>query len=228
MSKREYMARQSYIDWLKSLGCIAYLPLGSNDFTEYISGNTAYTTGYGTYSWDSNAGMYLFTSPTIYPNSVLSVNIDYTKTTNKFTIMTKIKAGNKNSAGVGLFNSNTPLFIGGCDGKGSNNAMTSVQNNWANKNSSFHHAFVMNYDGNNNNFAVQDGQQYWTNTYDYINHFHIAIGQNINKINISQSYSNAQSSAYYNYNGSTSYYADILLFDNALELQTIRKIQGYE
>lgn len=40
--KREYKSELSYIDWLKSLGCIAYLPLSNNDFTEYISGNTAF------------------------------------------------------------------------------------------------------------------------------------------------------------------------------------------
>lgn len=226
--KREQKLEQGYIDWLKSLGCFAYIPLSENDFNEYINGNTAFATSYGSYSYDNNIGMYLFQSPTVYPNSVLSVNIDYTKTTNKFTVMAKIKAGNKNSAGVGLLNGNTLLFVGGGDGRGSNNAITSVQKNWVNRDSFFHHAYVINYDGNNNNFAVQDGQQYWSNTYDYINYYHIAIGQNINKINISQSYSNAQSSAYYNYNGATSYYADILLFDNALDLQTIRKIQGYE
>ena len=38
--RREHELEQSYIDWLKSLGCVVYLPLSEGDLQDKISGNT--------------------------------------------------------------------------------------------------------------------------------------------------------------------------------------------
>ena len=38
MPKREHTTAQSYIDWLKSLGCVFYAPLIQGDTRDYISG----------------------------------------------------------------------------------------------------------------------------------------------------------------------------------------------
>lgn len=54
----------SYISWLKSLGCICWLPLGSDgDLLDRISGKSLELTGNGSMVWDSTKGMYHFTTP---------------------------------------------------------------------------------------------------------------------------------------------------------------------
>jgi hypothetical protein len=55
---------QPYIDWLKSLGCICWLPLSSEgDLLDRISGKSLELTGNGSLVWNSSAGMYVLTNP---------------------------------------------------------------------------------------------------------------------------------------------------------------------
>lgn len=57
-------ARQSYIDWLKSLGCLVYLPLSADgDLQDRISGLSLQLTGNGSMVWDNAEQMYKITTP---------------------------------------------------------------------------------------------------------------------------------------------------------------------
>lgn len=53
-----------YIVWLKSLGCICYLPLGSEgDLQDRISKKSLMLTGNGSLTWVSSVGMYMVSTP---------------------------------------------------------------------------------------------------------------------------------------------------------------------
>lgn len=52
-----------YVEYLKTLGCICYLPLGaSGDLKDRISGKSLTTTGQGSLAWDSSINMYKVTT----------------------------------------------------------------------------------------------------------------------------------------------------------------------
>lgn len=62
MAKREHHTAQSYIEWLKSLGCVFYAPLTNGDLTDHISGQPLVVTN-GTVTWDSVENAYKFYGP---------------------------------------------------------------------------------------------------------------------------------------------------------------------
>lgn len=65
-------ARQSYIDWLKSLGCVVYLPMSSDgDLVDRISGNSLVSTGVGSYSWTADG--YEIETPSSITDGVLEL-----------------------------------------------------------------------------------------------------------------------------------------------------------
>lgn len=62
--RRVMGGKKGYIQWLKSLGCIVYLPLGyDGDLQDRISGLSLTLTGDGGMEWSSDYDMYLFTMP---------------------------------------------------------------------------------------------------------------------------------------------------------------------
>ena len=64
MSKREYMAQQSYIDWLKSLGCVFYCTFdGITGTYDLINNKPLILSGYGSIAYDSGKDMYRITTP---------------------------------------------------------------------------------------------------------------------------------------------------------------------
>lgn len=64
VNRRRYMGKSGYIEWLKSLGCICWLPLSSDgDMLDRISGESLELTGNGSMVWDGAKGMYHFTTP---------------------------------------------------------------------------------------------------------------------------------------------------------------------
>lgn len=65
MPKREHTTQQSYIDWLKSMGCVFYAPLIQDDTRDYISGQPLEQSN-GSFSWDSNIGAYKFIATSSY------------------------------------------------------------------------------------------------------------------------------------------------------------------
>lgn len=58
MSRREHITSQSYIDWLKSLGCVFYAPLTENETRDLISGESPTIDENCTVTWDASQGMY--------------------------------------------------------------------------------------------------------------------------------------------------------------------------
>lgn len=60
MSKREHTISQSYIDWLKSLGCVFYAPLTENETRDLISGSQIQQGNNGTVTWDANEQAWYF------------------------------------------------------------------------------------------------------------------------------------------------------------------------
>lgn len=66
--RREHITERSYIDWLKSLGCLVYMPMSEDgDLLDRISGVTAQTTGDGSVSWDNNRNGYVLKTPSSLP-----------------------------------------------------------------------------------------------------------------------------------------------------------------
>ena len=60
--KREHITSQTYIDWLKSLGCVFYAPLDAeNGLNELIQGWTPNINQNMTCVWDANEQAYLLT-----------------------------------------------------------------------------------------------------------------------------------------------------------------------
>jgi hypothetical protein len=74
--RRESKSEQSYIDWLKSIGCVLYLPLTQDgDLQDRISGASLQYTGIGTQAyWDANEGMYVFVGPAYHVTSYTLAN----------------------------------------------------------------------------------------------------------------------------------------------------------
>lgn len=59
--RREHKS-ESYIDWLKSLGCLVYLPLSTDvDLQDRVSGLSLQLTGQGSLVWDGSQQMYKVT-----------------------------------------------------------------------------------------------------------------------------------------------------------------------
>lgn len=65
--RREGLTQQSYIDWLKSMGCVFYAPLTEFDSSDNISGQPMQQGNNGTVTWDSNEGAWFFQD--LYPNT---------------------------------------------------------------------------------------------------------------------------------------------------------------
>lgn len=58
--RREHTASQSYIDWLKSMGCVFYAPLTENETRDLISGSQMQQGNNGTVTWDANEQAWFF------------------------------------------------------------------------------------------------------------------------------------------------------------------------
>lgn len=59
--KREHITEQSYIEWLKSLGCVFYVPLDyNNGLKDLISGSQMQQGNNGSVTWDSNEQAWYF------------------------------------------------------------------------------------------------------------------------------------------------------------------------
>lgn len=66
MSKRHHCPSQSYVDWLKSLGCVFYAPLIEGDTRDYISGQDITIIRSVTWNLSENAYYFQFTSTSQY------------------------------------------------------------------------------------------------------------------------------------------------------------------
>lgn len=75
---RREAKQQSYIDWLKSLGCVFYAPLTQNDLTDHIGGTTGVpvNASSGNLVWNSSQNAYRLVSSTWGANPLRFPMID--------------------------------------------------------------------------------------------------------------------------------------------------------
>lgn len=209
--RREHFIKQSYIDWLKSIGCVLYLPLSENDFEDKISGNSLVYTGSGLQaSWDSQNNMYIFTGPT-YHSISYTLNTGWSASTfptNSVTVMTTFKkvstSGNGSFMCVGDYIpiGNATMQSGGTsDVSRWNGNLTkcayslSPSGRWFYLDGSLENTWGAYSPFLPNNWG---GYSWFVGSY---------IGYN---------------------SGCSVLIKDVMMFNNVLDLATIRKIQGYE
>lgn len=205
--KREHIKSESYIDWLKSLGCVLFLPLTYGDLQDKISGShMAYTGNGAQLYWSSSESMYVFTGPSYH---VISYTLDNgwspaTFPTNEFTVLTTFKKKSTSGNGQILICGNYAPLGGAIMQNG-----TSVMSNW--NNNLYKCAYALSSSGrwlydNGALFATYGAYTpYLPNNW---GGYSWAVG----------SY-NTQNS------GREVYIKDVLIFNKVLDLQTIRKIQ---
>lgn len=98
MPKREQTKSDSYIDWLKSMGCVFYAPLSQGDTRDYISGQDLVVSN-GTVTWSVNENAYQFYGPYSLNNFIASwQNLNLDIDTNNFagSWMYEVKGNNVN------------------------------------------------------------------------------------------------------------------------------------
>lgn len=221
--RREHITEQSYIDWLKSLGCVFYAPLRQNDYMDYISGTTGTITGDGSLVWNSTAQMYRFTSPTTQLRGVLQYDVNFDLGDDDVVVLAKIKrqdSGDGNLNDALCFSGNTVKLFSGINGKNSSNSPTTVMRLWSSNNALYRGTLFMK-SGVGNSF-FENGSMYYTNNYNYFSSY--GLPSTITKVLIAGSLSSAQSGSYYRYNGANYFISDYMLFNKGLDINTINEI----
>lgn len=221
--KREHTKSESYIDWLKSLGCIVYMPLHSN-LVDQISGESLSLTGTGSMVYNSNEDMTLVS---LGPNAgyniplntiyyVASLDIQFTsKITNALTCLCKGKRYTSNRVARGFGIKNPSINMSWCLMPMYNG--TSGMSSWPS--SSFDYAQICDYT-QNNVITYINGALSATFT---INASYLPQNWNVQGDGLIFGLATHPSAANAKY-----YISDFYIFNQALDLTTIRKIQGYE
>ena len=220
MSRREHTKSESYIDWLKSLGCLVYLPLSeSGDLQDRISSLSLQLTGQGSMVWDGVESRYKMTTPATVWQKVATLDNGMTAAsfpTNKVTYLSNIKK----------VTSSTSKYIHALQVNSTNSSTTDAINplyNGSSRSSNFPAseakvAGVIN--ANVDRSYYQQGTLFGTysaNTAILPSNW-VLSGSGL-VLGCANTY------------GTTSvqyYIAEIYLFNTALDLSTIRRIQGYE
>lgn len=210
--RREHTSEsQSYIDWLKSIGCVLYLPLTQDgDLQDRISGASLQYTGSGTQAyWDANEGMYVFVGPAYHVTSY-TLNNGWSAATfpdNEVSVLTTFKKKSANGNGQFMCVGNYTPMGNACMQAGSTNIA-----NW--NNTLYNCAYTLSSSGrwlydNGILFAAYGAYapflpQGWGGYNWYVGGY--------NSSN----------------NGREVYIKENMVFNKVLDLQTIRKIQGYD
>jgi hypothetical protein len=209
--KREHTTTQSYIDWLKSIGCVLYLPLTQDgDLQDRISGASLQYTNSGTRAyWDNNEGMYVFVGPSYHTQSYTLANSWSAATfpDNEVSVLTTFKK--KSANGNGTF-----MCVGNYTAIGNATMQAGTSNIASWNNSLYNCAYTLSSAGrwlydNGALFATYGAYapylpQGWGGYNWYVGSYNS------------------------NNNGREVYIKETLMFNKVLDLQTIRKIQGYE
>ena len=215
--KREH-TQDSYIDWLKSIGCLVYLPLGLDDTRDYIS-NTYLQNGTGSFTYNASKQMYQFTVPS-YNGSAAILRNGFDKTwfsTNAFTFCAHFRKFQTISGMRTLLynigNTNSAVFNIGYNGT----------SNLTNFPSDYHYAH--SFSSNRELTIYQQGEFCSQGVVADSNQFYnLPSSWNINQNN------KGLWIGCYNGQSTVGSYCmgEIYIFDGVLDLTTIRKIQGYE
>lgn len=210
--RRESKSEQSYIDWLKSIGCVLYLPMTQDsDLQDRISGASLQYTGSGTQAyWDANEGMYVFVGPAYHVTSYTLANgwSSATFPDNEVSVLTtfKKKSANGNGQFMCVGNNYTP------NGNACMQAGTTNMASW--NNTLYNCAYTFSSSGR---WLYDNGALYaaygpyapfqpqgWGGYNWYVGSYNS------------------------NNNGREVYIKENMIFNKVLDLQTIRKIQGYD
>ena len=221
MPIRHHCPPPTYIDWLKSLGCLVYLPLSENgDLQDKISEVSLQLTGQGSMVWDNNQMMYKITQPSsgtfnyvAYLNNGLNTslfpNSNYTSLHN---ILMVTNASNKHCTTISPKSNNGETCMAT-----SATWETTARTNAFPRTLSYC-GYVCNHTQSNRSW-YQNGVQAYTAT-EYANYLPSNWVMNGTGITIGciRSYQNTSVQFYV---------GEIYLFNTALDLATIRTIQGY-
>ena len=217
--KREHQKSESYIDWLKSFGCLVYLPLSADgDLQDRISGLSLQLTGQGSMTWDSVQQMYKFKTPSSDYKHIGYVADGLLPTdfaggwTCLYTIGRITYSNSKALRALSFYgtpgdiestNSFTPMWSG-----------TGKTNRWP---SGTHKVGYTGTANGSTRYLYQDGQLSTTaGAYDIS-----ALSSDYSGIYIGRTDRAVVESVEF-------YGKEWYLFNNTLDLTTIRKIQGYE
>lgn len=220
--RREYSKKQGgdeYLEWLRSLGCIIYLPLSSDgDLQDRMSGESLILSGDGSFEWNEAWGGYKMTQPASTGAFVARLNIDFDATLfpeENFTVVYTVQkiSNSDNASGFWFASSNnnmTPLFVG-------YNATSDV-NRW--DSGVLKVAYITNHTESNRT-CVQQGGIYQTYA-EYTPY----LPSNWQKTSSGIYWGGGQGS---NLARSTQFYIkEAYIFNRALSLAEIRQIHGYE
>lgn len=216
--KREHKIEQNYIEWLKSLGCVVYLPLSEGDLKDYISGVNIVQDA-GSFEWNTSKQMYQFNMPSYYGGAAVL----------------------RNNFGSDMFSTDSYTF---CVHFKKLQNLSGARNILVNKNQVGFANFNAGYNGSSNITNFPNDYYYAsTLTSDEIM-IQYQQGQFYTEVNVSTSiYINKPSEWTINqndkglwlgcYTGNSSQsgsycMGDIYIFDGVLDLQTIKIIQGIE
>ena len=116
MPIREHNTEQSYVDWLKSLGCVFYAPLTENESHDLISGSQMQQGNNGTVTWDANAQAWFFQD--LYANvydvvaSWQNLSLPFDITNIGFTLLYELNIY-QNGVDSGYMGAMLPIVLGG-------------------------------------------------------------------------------------------------------------------
>lgn len=237
MSRRHYKVEQSYIEWLKSLGCVFYAPLDlANGLKDLISGQVGHIPSNNnncTVEWNEELQMYeidnsgsyyaglLWTNLNMFPQLISGVSFMKNQDLTCLLDLKIVTDPNYNYY-------NQAIGIGGNDNGYNYNVGTGTDRSVAhyispyitlNMRSSDDYDSVgvlfanqtNNYMKNGLIYSISDSSTWNQIYYDRFGH------------NLSLCYSAKGNGTRTNYA-----YRNIYVFNRALDLQTIRKIQGYD
>lgn len=214
--KREYKIRQSYVDWLKSLGCLIYIPF-TNDLQDKIGGTSCIPTGDSSYTF---ANDYIeINVPTTYLKTCLNFTFEFSNlTSSDYTILGEAQAITISSAN----NTCRPSLFG-------NTAVPSE--------------YAPQYWGNFlpsgipiNKIAEVSARVYeysYRRTTMYVSGelYGVWNNQNVNILTMASPYVHGFTfgcAGHNNFRGSSFRMRNFMFFNRILTLSEIRKIQGYE
>lgn len=219
MSRRAHF-ESDYIEWLKSMRCVVYLPLSSNgDLKDYISGVLLTITGYGSMVWDSNENMYKITSPsqTNRGTAFLSSFKKSLLTTNSFSVLMEEKMIT-NSSSKWHNQISTP-----CSSNSYNDYLTCTTSASTTRTDAFPRDLVKLAKTYDSNYEIG-----------YVN------GEQIRKVAVTgtsglpSNWVTTGDGLYISFPATSTktsvqfYISNIYIFNGVIDLQTIRKIQDYE
>lgn len=216
---------QDYIDWLKSMGCVFYAPLQENgDLQDKISGVNGSVQYSNSVTWDADKDMYLFNKNNSYsPTQGIMVysglNLDFPNLNNiEFTYLydINVKVGGYNQWGNPNISPKwiAPIVLG----------ERKVILNMENSNPSLNDNYKMGVVFPKHNSGAHISKWYVNGLHAFSNTYTSAqVGDFTVRDRVYINYCNSSA-----YTVCQFYMKDIMIFNRALTLDVIRKIQGYE